>query len=108
MPGYGRSAARAPAKRPAPLLIIDRCGRAWEIFPWIGVVLGIFEFLASRAPLPDWGIPVLGICLLIWVPCYIFWIIVDVLALGNPWWWILLGILCYPIGLVIYRTQGRT
>ena len=44
-----------------------------------------------------------GICWLLYLP----WLIFDVLYTGSSKLYILLGIFCYPIGLLIYLLSGR-
>jgi hypothetical protein len=101
-----------PVARPAPTVsfsesVATRCGRFWDLFPWIGLLAYVLLGAAQFAHLPGFLIAIAAIIYLIWFPLYIFWLVCDVIAHGSGWWWIAINFLCYPFGLVVYLMTER-
>jgi len=103
----GRRPARPRPDPPFYHAIVEGLGGFWDIFPWIGLAFYIGSRSMGFLHVSPVAALVLLVCALVWNLTYIFWVIFDVLYFSAEWWWILVSILCYPIGLVLYLVKGR-
>ena len=87
--------------------IVEGMGGFWDWYPWLGLVVGIGWRVLGMAGAPAPVVLAILLLQVIWASTYILWVIFDVLYFGAHWWWIILSICCYPIGLVLYLVKGR-
>jgi hypothetical protein len=87
---------------------VERCGRWWDIYPWIGIGIYVVGGVFFAPGMPAvFGYVVLAISFL-WHCLFLSWLIVDALYFGADWWWVPVAfLLCYPIGLLLYLRKGR-
>ena len=111
-------ARRPPTTAPFYSIVADKCGLAWDIFPWFYLVWNFVE-VGSRAGVIG-GIGVLSdasggllavaaiVHLVGWAlgPLMVFWIICDVFDQDAGWWWIPICFFCC-LGLLIYLVKVR-
>ena len=111
-------AAPAPAVAPGPWLrpepspsfsqrLVTRCGKAWDVYPWVGIACYAILGLSFAVELPSFITVPTMVVYVPWMLLYLGWLICDVIANGADWWWIPVGLVCYPFGFVIYLLWGR-
>lgn len=101
------------AAPPVTYRIVETFGSFWHIFPWVavawGALLGAMRFSGPElfTQLPMFiAIPVLLSSSLVGM-ALLAWTIIDVLYVGASIVWMLIAIMCYPVGLVAYLLWGR-
>jgi hypothetical protein len=87
--------------------MVTRCGRFWDVYPWIGIACYVVLGLANAVDLPSVITVIAVIVYVPWLLLYIGWLVCDVIANGADWWWIAIGLFCYPIGFIVYLFMGR-
>jgi hypothetical protein len=89
--------------------LVEKCGRFWEVFPWLGVGLIILGGLLYTLGVPMAVVYVFAALYLIWEPLFIVWFIIDIKCLEADWYWIPLAfVFCgYPWVLMFYWWKTR-
>jgi len=87
--------------------LVTRCGKFWDVYPWIGIACYALLGMLYAVHAPGFLTAIVGIVYVPWVLLYLGWLVCDVIANGADWWWILVGLLCYPVGFVVYLFWGR-
>ena len=100
---------RAPLAKVWHHQLVERCGRFWEVFPWIGAGLLVVGSLLYTLGAPMAVFYVLAVLYTVWEPLFIVWFIIDIKVLEADWYWVPLAFLCcgYPWVLLICWWKTR-
>ncbi|MBM3476872.1 MAG: hypothetical protein FJX75_26665 [Armatimonadetes bacterium] len=114
------AAAPAPAPPPGPVpraplpkvwhhQLVEKCGRFWDVFPWLGTGLIVLGGLLYTLGAPMAVVYVLAALYVVWEPLFIVWFIIDIKYLEADWYWVPLAFVCcgYPWVLLFYWWKTR-